>query len=210
MRLRDFFDRKKKRTVVIVQCRLSSTRLPRKALLPLGGKSLLEWTLAAMKKVKADAYFLATDVDSGPELEGIAKAAGYSFYAGSKDDVLDRFVKTIELSNADVVVRATADNPFLFYEAASALLDEYREREGSSPVDYISWTGLPHGSGVEIFNARSLVSAAPQTDSPYDHEHVGPALYNHADKFSCLFLRAPKEFYYPDLRTTVDVYADYR
>lgn len=210
MRLRDFFDRKKKRTVVIVQCRLSSTRLPRKALLPLGGKSLLEWTLAAMKKVKADAYFLATDVDSGPELEGIAKAAGYSFYAGSKDDVLDRFVKTIELSNADVVVRATADNPFLFHEAASALLDEYRDREGSSPVDYISWTGLPHGSGVEIFNAHSLVSAAPQTDSPYDHEHVGPALYNHADKFSCLFLRAPKEFYYPDLRTTVDVYADYR
>ncbi len=210
MRFRDIFDRNKKRTVVIVQCRLSSTRLPRKALLPLGGRSILEWTLAAMKKVRADAYYLATDVDSGPELEAIAKAAGYSFYAGSKDDVLDRFVKTIELSKADVVIRATADNPFLFYEAASALLDEYREREGSSPVDYITWTGLPHGSGVEIFNAHSLVSAAPQTDSPYDHEHVGPALYNHTDKFCCLFLRAPKEFYYPDLRTTVDVYADYR
>lgn len=210
MRFRDVFDRKKKRTVVIIQCRLSSTRLPRKALLPLGGKCLLEWTLAAMKKVKADAYYLATDVDSGPELEGIAKAAGYSFYAGSRDDVLDRFVKTIELSRADVVVRATADNPFLFYEAASALLDEYREREGSTPVDYITWTGLPHGSGVEIFNAHSLLSAAPLTDSPYDHEHVGPALYNHTDKFSCLFLRAPKEFSYPELRTTVDVYADYR
>ncbi|MBP5464691.1 MAG: hypothetical protein J6Y13_05910 [Treponema sp.] len=123
MRIRDLFDRKKGRTVVIVQCRLSSTRLPRKALLPLGGKSLLEWTLAAMKKVRADAYYLATDLESGPELESIAKAAGYLFYAGSKDDVLDRFLKTIELSRADVVIRATADNPFLFYEAATPLLD---------------------------------------------------------------------------------------
>ncbi len=210
MRLRDIFGRKKGRTVVIVQCRLSSTRLPRKALLPLGGKCLLEWTLAAMKKVKADAYFLATDVESGPELEAFARTAGYSLYAGSKEDVLDRFLKTIELSKADVVVRATADNPFLFYEAASALLEEYREREGSSPVDYITWTGLPHGSGVEVFNAHSLESAAPLTDSPYDHEHVGPALYNHTDRFTCLFLRAPKEFYYPELRTTVDLYADYR
>ena len=209
MSFKNIFDRKKRRTVVIVQCRLSSSRLPRKALLPLGGKTLLEWTLAAMRKVKADAYYLATDVESGPELEGIAKASGFSFYAGSKDDVLDRFLKTIEISKADVVIRATADNPFLFYEAASALLAEYREREDSSPVDYISWTGLPHGSGVEIFNAASLRNAASQTDSPYDHEHVGPALYKHTDKFNCLFLRAPKEFYYPDLRTTVDVYADY-
>ncbi|MBP5158132.1 MAG: methyltransferase domain-containing protein [Treponema sp.] len=209
MSLRNIFDRKKKRTVVIVQCRLSSTRLPRKALLPLGGKPLVEWTLAAMKKVKADAYYLATDVDSGPELEGIARAAGFSFYAGARDDVLDRFLKTIELSKADVVVRATADNPFLFYEAATALLDEYRERASSAPVDYISWTGLPHGSGVEIFNAHSLIEAASRTDDPYDHEHVGPALYRHTDRFNCLFLRAPKEFYYPELRTTVDVYADY-
>ncbi len=206
---KDIFNRKKTRTVVIVQCRLSSTRLPRKALLPLGGKSLLEWTLAAMKKVKADAYYLATDVDSAQELEPIAKSSGYSFFAGSKDDVLDRFLKTIELSKADVVVRATADNPFLFYDAASSLLDEYREREKGGSVDYITWTGLPHGSGVEIFNARSLQAAAAETDAPYDHEHVGPALYNHADKFNCLMLRAPKEYYYPELRTTVDLYADY-
>ena len=210
MRFKDIFDRRRRRTVVIVQCRLSSTRLPRKALLPLGGKSLLSWTLAAMKKVRADAYYLAVDVDSAAELEPVAKEAGYSFYAGPKDDVLDRFLKAIELSRADVVVRATADNPFLFHEAASALLAEYREREGTAPVDYITWTGLPHGSGVEIFNAHSLQAAASQTDDPYDHEHVGPALYRHQEKFKCLFLRAPKEFYYPELRTTVDLYSDYR
>ena len=47
-------------TILVVQCRLSSTRLPGKALLPLGNSTVLDWTLAAMKKVPADEYYLAT------------------------------------------------------------------------------------------------------------------------------------------------------
>ena len=46
-----------------------STRLPEKALLPLGGKTVLEWVLQSMKKVKADRYFLAVDHESKEELE---------------------------------------------------------------------------------------------------------------------------------------------
>ena len=42
---------------VIVQCRLSSTRLPGKALKDLGGKPVLAWVLSSMKKVKADYYY---------------------------------------------------------------------------------------------------------------------------------------------------------
>ena len=54
--LEKLFGKKKLKKVLIVQCRLSSTRLPRKALLPLGNKTVLEWVLAAMKEVKADKY----------------------------------------------------------------------------------------------------------------------------------------------------------
>nr|MCR5763561.1 NTP transferase domain-containing protein [Treponema sp.] len=210
MRFLNLFDKKKKRTVLIVQCRLSSTRLPRKALLPLGGKCVLEWVLQSMKKVKVDKYYLAVDTESAPELEKFAKDYDYKFFAGSKEDVLDRFCKVIELSDADVVVRATADNPFLFYEAAQGLLDEYKDRSANSHIDYITWTGLPHGSGVEIFDAHSLLKASEMTSLEYDHEHVGPALYNHKESFVSLFIKAPKEFYYPSLRTTIDVPGDYR
>ncbi|MFA6937852.1 MAG: methyltransferase domain-containing protein [Treponema sp.] len=208
--LEKLFGKKKLKKVLIVQCRLSSTRLPRKALLPLGDKTVLEWVLAAMKEVKADKYYLATDTDSAPELEPVAKKCKWDFFAGSKEDVLDRFCKVIELSKADVVIRATADNPFLFYEAAQALLDEYLQRESTSPVDYITWSNLPHGSGIEVFNAHSLLRARTQTDLPYDHEHVGPALYNHQDKFSAVFLKSPARWSYPDLITTIDTPADYR
>ena len=196
-------------TVVIVQCRLSSTRLPGKALKNLGGKTVLEWVLTSMKKVKADAYFLAVDYDSFDELSPIAEKCGWQIFQGPKDDVLERFCMLIQKINADVVVRATADNPFLFYEAAQALLEEFNTCRQHEKVDYITWTNLPHGSGVEIFDAHSLLLAKQNTTAPYDHEHVGPALYAHKEKFNCLFKPAPVCWSFPQLRTTIDTYADY-
>src|SRR5574344_212612 len=210
MKVANLFSQHKKRTVLIVQCRLSSTRLPRKALLFLGGKPIIEWVLSSMHLVPADDYYLATDFDSASELEPVAKKCGWKFFAGSKEDVLDRFCKVIEISKADVVIRATADNPFLFYEAASALAEEYAKRVETAPADYITFTGLPHGSGVEMFNAHSLLQARTQTASQFDHEHVGPALYNHQDKYTAVFVKAPNRWYFPELRTTIDTPVDYR
>ena len=128
-------------TIIIVQCRLDSTRLPRKALLPLGGRPLVAWTLAAMKRVPADHYILAVDYDSFQELEPVAKDCGWDIFAGSKEDVLDRFCACATayecLEPCDIILRATADNPFLFYEAATCLLQEMQRQ----PVDYLTFAG---------------------------------------------------------------------
>lgn len=200
----------KKKIVVIIQCRLSSTRLPRKALLNLGGRCVVDWTLQTMKKVKADKYYLATDNDSAVELTPFANKWGYDIFAGSRDDVLDRFCKVIELSKADIVIRATADNPFLFYDAVNDLREEYLKRIEDQPIDYMTFEGLPHGSGVEIFDAHSLLRARDLTDDPYDHEHVGPSLYNHKDRFVSMFIKAPDLYNHPEFRTTIDTPWDYR
>ncbi len=200
----------KTKRAVIVQCRLSSSRLPGKALKTLGEKTVLAWVLTSMKKVKADKYYVATDHDSYEALKPICKQNGFDCFAGDLNDVLKRFCDLIKTLKVDTIIRATADNPFLFYEAAQASVEDFEERNKSKhPCDYLTYTGLPHGSGVEIFSAQSLLEAATQTDNPYDHEHVGPALYNHKDKFKCEFIKAPSRFYYPDLRTTIDTFSDY-
>lgn len=196
-------------TVVIVQCRLSSTRLPEKALLKLRDAPLLSWTLNAMKKVQADEYYLACDTDSEEKLFPIAKSCGWKAFSGPRDDVLKRFCLVIEKTNADIVVRATADNPFLFYDAAQDLLNIYKDKYFSD-YDYITYTGLPHGSGIEIFNGKSLLKAKELTTLPYDHEHVGPSLYNHPETFKSLFLPSPEKYNAPQLRTTIDNFADYK
>ena len=65
---------------VIVQCRLSSTRLPGKAVKELGGKPVLAWVLSSMKKVHADHYFVATDEESYETLLPICKENGFECF----------------------------------------------------------------------------------------------------------------------------------
>ena len=196
---------------VIVQARLNSSRLPRKALRNLCGKPLLAYTLDAMRQIPAERYILACDHASQAAFAPIAEQFRYTLISGSETDVLDRFCTVIRqfessLRPIKTVIRATADNPFLFTEAAEASLKRFTELE---EPDYFTYTGLPHGSGIEIIKAKSLLTAEQLTKEPYDREHVGPALYRHTDTFICVMETAPLHWYAPHLRTTVDTQADF-
>lgn len=197
-------------TAIVLQARLNSTRLPRKALLELNGKPVLSRVMETLSHVAADVRVLACDEASYPHFEPLASEAGFLCVAGPAEDVLERFCLVIRKTGADVIIRATGDNPFLFADAAEASLARYRElQESENPPDYFTWSGLPHGSGVEIMNGKSILLAAALTDSSFDHEHVGPALYRHRDRFRCMYETAPDPWYYPGVRTTIDTREDF-
>ncbi|MGP1576321.1 MAG: bifunctional glycosyltransferase/class I SAM-dependent methyltransferase [Treponema sp.] len=196
---------------VIIQARLGSSRLPQKVLKMLGGKPLLAYTLEMMKHVPAERYILACDYASVQALAPLAETHGYMIAAGYETDVLGRFCAAIKkfensLRPINIVVRATGDNPFLFGEAAAASVLRFIE---VGEPDYFTFTGLPHGSGVEVLKARSLLSAEMLTSDAYDHEHVGPALYRHPEHFTAIREPASVQWYYPSLRTTVDTIEDF-
>ncbi|MCQ2577776.1 MAG: methyltransferase domain-containing protein [Treponema sp.] len=196
--------------VVIIQCRMSSTRLPGKALMDLGGKTVLAWVLQSMKKLSCDDFYVATDSESYPLLEPVCLENGVKIFQGSLNNVLNRYCECIKEAGAHIVVRATADNPYLFYEAAQYSLDLFEKMEKEdNPCDYLTLTGLPHGSGVEVFFGDSLLEAEKNTSDPYDQEHAGPALYRHKDIFRCEFIESDGRFNFPDLRSTIDTYSDY-
>ena len=208
---------------VVVQCRLGSTRLKNKALKEIDDKTILEYVLNSMKKVDASLHYVLTDFASVEKLKPIVEKCGWDIFAGSEFDVLDRFcsflrfVENTSVHNfPEIIIRATADNPFLFYDAAQKMVEDYEnkvadglKKDENFKIDYFTWTGLPHGSGVEILNTLSLLESVNYTSSPYDHEHVGPALYNHKDRYNCVFVESPKEWNFPDLRTTVDTFTDF-
>ena len=196
---------------VVVQARLNSSRLPRKALLNLCGKPLLAYTLEAMREIPAERYILACDHASAADFAPIAEQFHYTLISGSETDVLGRFCSVIKqfetsLRPITTIIRATADNPFLFTEAVEASIKRFIELD---EPDYFTYTGLPHGSGIEILKAKSLLIAERLTNDAYDHEHVGPALYRHTDTFICIKETAPLQWYAPHLRTTVDTQQDF-
>ena len=196
--------------ILIVQGRIGSSRLPKKALYPLGKKTVLHQVLKNLKSVDVKDYFLATDYNSEEFFAPIAKECGFKLFSGPENDVLERFCLLIKQENPDVVVRATGDNPFLFTDAANFSIKRFLELNATSKVDYFTLSGLPHGSGIEIFLGKSLLEAAEKTNLPYDHEHVGPALYNHPENLVSVFEPAPEKWNFPKLRTTIDTFFDYK
>lgn len=155
-------------------------------------------------------YVLACDAASEEYFAPLAAECGFVCISGPKEDVLSRFCQVIRKIGAVTILRATGDNPFVFHEAAEASLNKYASlvKEGRK-IDYFTYSGLPHGSGVEVMDGRSLLRAETMTDSSWDREHVGPALYNHTDEFVCVRETAPDSWYFPSMRTTIDTKEDY-
>jgi spore coat polysaccharide biosynthesis protein SpsF len=192
-------------TALILQGRLDSTRLPGKALLPLGGKPMICRVMEALKTVAADAHILACPDDCRDAFEPLAASAGFVLAIGPKEDVLGRYCIAVRQSRADWVIRATADNPFVFADAASALLLEGR----SLGADYAAYGDLPHGAGVELVRSAALLQAEAEAALPAEREHVCPYLYNHEELFSLHRPPVPHRWRRPEIRLTVDTAEDY-
>ena len=164
-------------TGVFLQVRLDSLRLPKKALLELGGVTVIEHAMQSLRRVSAEHHVVLTDERSGPLLEPLAVKCGFDLFAGPRDDVLQRYVLAGRKFGVDRVVRATGDNPLVSWELASRLLSIHQEDN----ADFSAFDGPPLGTGVEIVEVAALERAVVESDDEYDHEHVTPYLYRNPD-----------------------------
>jgi spore coat polysaccharide biosynthesis protein SpsF len=190
---------------LILQGRLDSSRLPGKALLPLGGRPMIQRVMEALNRIPADCRILACPEDSLAAFAPLAKAAGFELVSGPKDDVLRRYCIAIRHCSADWVIRATGDNPFVFADAAAALSREAQALD----ADYAGYGALPCGAGVEVVRARALLQAEEEARTGAEREHVCPFLYNHPERFLLHRPLAPKPWQGPGIRLTVDTPEDY-
>ncbi len=136
-----------------------------------------------------------------------ARSAGTQVVRGSEDDVLARFVQAIHRYNLDLVVRLTADNPFVEGKVIDAMI----ERVEQDNVDYlhnVRDSGYPLGTCVEVVRSEGLQEAFVQSDRRRDHEHVTPYLYDTDSNFRTAVFQRDEPV--DDIRLTVDTEKDYR
>jgi spore coat polysaccharide biosynthesis protein SpsF len=197
-------------TAIILQARLDSSRLPRKALLPLGGAPLVLRVMEALARIPAALRILACPEDAVDPFKALAASAGFEIFGGSKDDVLGRFCAAIRHFSLEGeglwrIIRATGDNPFVFRDAAEAI-----NREAASlGADYSGFAALPYGAGVESVAVQALLRAEREAETPYHKEHVCPYMYENGGVFTLHRPLAPAKWRYPAMRLSVDTAADY-
>lgn len=105
--------------LAIVQARMGSTRLPRKMLLPLGGRPLVWWAWHASVQAFGDEHVVCAipASEGNDELADVLRGFGANVFRwdGPEDDVLGRFHACAHRHRwhpDSVIVRVTPDDPF--------------------------------------------------------------------------------------------------
>ncbi len=193
---------------IVIQCRLSSSRLPAKALLSIAGLPAV--VLCAKRATNSGIDVLvATSTDITDDyLVNVLHKYNIPVIRGALDDVLARYILAIQdMANSDVIVRLTADNMFPDGKFIEELVDDLRKSNlkylgTESPED-----GLAYGLSAEAFLVESLREAAQKTTAFYDRENVTCWLKrNFRQK---LFKPTLLTYNLSHLRCTLDTFDDY-
>lgn len=192
-----------KKIGAIVQIRVDSTRLPKKALSDILGKPM---TIRLLERVQRseliDEIIVATTKNkTDDDLVKIVEENNIKIYRGSTEDVLDRYYKAAKQNDIDIIVRITGDCPLVDPEIVDNIIRYFIDND----FDYVSNTikpTFPDGICVEVFSYNTLEKTWNEAKLMSEREHVTPYITKHTEIFEIKNFENNEDL--SDLRWTVD------
>ena len=170
------------RPLVLVAARMTSSRLPSKALMEFGGQPLLGYVVAAVSAASGISGVVVT-TSSHPTDDAIARWCSTQqvhVWRGDLHDVASRMLGAAAHYGASGFVRISGDSPMIDPHIISHGATQF----ASADVDIVTNVSprtFPPGQSVEVVRAEALERLLRLEDvGPHDHEHVTPVLYKHA------------------------------
>jgi spore coat polysaccharide biosynthesis protein SpsF len=172
------------KTVVVVQARTLSSRMPGKVLRSLAGAPMLARQIERMRAAATpfDLVVATTTESCDDAVEDVGRAAGVRVFRGHATDLLDRHWRAALDAGADVVVKVPSDCPLI----DPAVIDRVLGAFDSARHDYASNlhpATYPDGNDVEVMTMSALETAWREADLPYEREHTTPFLWDRPERF---------------------------
>ena len=190
---------------VIIAGRLKSSRLKKNALLKIGNITSVEKCIQSCLKLPDSSYtVLAT---STTEEDAVLKDYTYApqvvFYKGHPDDVIQRYLDVTDKLGLDIVIRVTADMPYVSKEITEYLLLAHFD----SGADYTAAKYCAVGTAPEIINVQALRKVKEHFPNADYSEYMTWYFQNNQEHFNVNLVDIPKE-YVRDYRLTLDYQED--
>jgi len=201
----------KLRTVVIMQARMGSTRLPGKLLKEVLDKPLLLYQIERLRRVTlANEIVVATTTNTLDQtVIDFCHSRQIPVFQGSENDVLDRYFQAAKYFKAEVIIRVSGDCPLIDPQVVDKVIEFYLKNYPC--LQYVSNTlerTYPRGMDVEVFSFRALEKAASIATRPEEREHVTPYIFQHPELFALgNVVHYPNESHH---RWTVDTIEDFQ
>lgn len=172
----------RRKTVAIVQARMSSTRLPGKVMLPLASEPVLRHVLRRCQAIAAvdEVVCAVPDDDASRSIETEAAGLGVATWRGSETDVLDRYRAAAEATGADRVLRVTSDCPLIDPAVCDQVIGLLDDPDVAYACNNMP-RSFPHGLDCEAFTMPVLSRAAATATAADEREHVTPWMRRHPD-----------------------------
>jgi spore coat polysaccharide biosynthesis protein SpsF len=199
------------RTVVIIQARMGSSRLPGKVLLDLAGEPMLARVLERARRAQSvDDVMVATTTDPADDpIEAMCRERGFPVYRGSMFDVLDRYYGAAKQAQAEIIVRVTADCPVIDPAVIDQVVAAFHANQADFACNRLPppWKRTwPIGLDTEVCSFVGLEQAWKEAVLPYEREHVMPYFYDQEGRFKVIVVDHEPD--YGELRWTVDTAED--
>lgn len=197
-----------KRSLVILQARMTSSRLPGKVMKEINGLPMIYWQIKRILRSKAvDDLVVATSTDVTDDvlaeyLEGIA----VKVFRGDLNDVYSRYLQASLTYPHSALIRLTGDCPLVMPELIDQMVKKFYELD----VDYLSNTlkpTYPDGLDIEIIRSGVLKQLAAFKLNQKEKEHVTFGIYTRPKVFRCMNFENLKDC--SSLRWTVDYQEDF-
>lgn len=189
------------RIAAIVACRMKSTRLKDKAILPIHGIPSVERCLKNVSRIKdVQEVILATStIEEDKVLSNYTLNQKVKFWQGDPDDVIHRYLGACDLYDIDVIVRVTADCPVVSSEIAEYLLAQHFQ----TGADYTAAKNFAVGTACEIYNTEALRRVISYLGSAQYSEYMTWYMQNNPDIFKVELVDLPEQLV-RDYRLTLD------
>jgi N,N'-diacetyllegionaminate synthase len=198
-------DFKKAKIAVLIAARMKSSRLPRKAILPIRGIPSIQRCLQnCIKFPSVDEVILATSTEKEDDALGDFTLGGQvKFWRGDPVDVLSRYLGACQRYKIDVVIRVTGDSPVVSPEIAGFLLKSHF----ASGADFTQACRFSVGTNCEVYNTEALEKVMRMAGRAEHSEHMSLYMINNQDIFKVNIADLPEEWI-RDYRLTLDYKED--
>lgn len=194
---------------VIIQARMTSSRLPGKVMMDIDGQPMLRRQIERLVGGLRDIpVVVATSVESSDDpIADLCLEISCDCYRGSLNDVMKRFILCAKNFDFSHIVRVGGDDPLIDPFCCMYLIDQFLNN--SAEFLYASHrNGWPYGCAAELISVDALNRAHRATKETIYLEHTIPYFFDHSDNFSMHKVFAPENLRRPDLFFSVDYQED--
>jgi spore coat polysaccharide biosynthesis protein SpsF len=195
--------------MVIIQARMTSTRLPGKVLMPLCSTSVLEVMIERLNPLKEHIIIATTNDGSERPILEFCDKLNIKSYQGDTEDVLSRYFEAAKTFGADdntSIVRLTSDCPLIDVQLCQKVIEKHQAGDFDM-VNLGPHSGYPRGLDCCAFSFALLSKAHHLATNPADREHVTLGMAKFADVSTFTF-SANQDFSH--YRLTLDEPDDYK